>query len=137
MFSSDPSWQQFSVRGGEEGSPYSGEHKHILLASIARAKGFKYSYKNGLMDPTTNETITKDPNQMAKMLLGQMASAKDLTSVERIINVVKKLPNYEELVGAAKETLSKSGVELPKLEAVESYQPGSSSWFRKIIEIVK
>jgi len=136
MFSQDPAWQQFSVRGGLEGSPYRGEHRHILLASIARARGFKYSYKNGLMDPETDTTITKDPNKMAKDLLGQTATSKDIVSVESILNYIKKLPNYEELVAAARETLGKQGMELPQKEAFENYQPGSIGWMRKLINLV-
>lgn len=137
MFSGDPQWQQFSVRGGQAGSPFSGEHKHILLASIARARGFKYSYKNGLMDPATDTTITKDPNKIAKDLLGQTATPKDLTSVENILNYVKKLPNYDELVAAARETLSRQGMDLPQKETLESYHPGSIGWMRKLINIVR
>lgn len=137
MFSDDPSWQQFSVRGGLPDSPYKGEHRHILLSSIARAKGFKYSYKNGLMDPETDTVITKDPNKMAKDLLGQTATANDLKSVESILSYIKKLPNYEELVSAARETLGKQGVELPENIAIETFQPGSIGWMRQMIEICK
>lgn len=137
MFSDDPSWQQFSVRGGLPDSPYKGEHRHILLSSIARARGFKYSYKNGLMDPETDTTITKDPNKMAKDLLGQTATANDIKSVESIISYIKKLPNYEELVAAARETLGRSGIELPENKTIENFQPGSIGWMRQMIEICK
>jgi hypothetical protein len=136
MFSDDPTWQQFSVRGGLPDSPYKGEHRHILLSSVARARGMKYSYKNGLVDPETNEVITKDPNKMAKDLLGQTATANDIKSVESIINYIKKLPNYEELVAAARETLSKQGVELPESKQIETFQPGSIGWMRRMIDLV-
>ena len=137
MFSDDPTWQQFSVRGGLPDSPYKGEHRHILLSSIARARGFKYSYKNGLVDPETDEVITKDPNKMAKDLLGQTATANDIKSVESIINYVKKLPNYDELVAAARETLGKQGVELPESRRLEHYTPNSPSWMRQIMDMIK
>jgi hypothetical protein len=137
MFSDDPAWQQFSVRGGLPDSPYKGEHRHILLSSIARARGFKYSYKNGLVNPETDEVITKDPNKMAKDLLGQTATANDIKSVESILAYVKKLPNYEELVSAARETLGKQGVELPENKHIETFQPGTIGWMRQMIEICK
>lgn len=137
MFSDDPQFQQFSVRGGLPDSPYKGEHRHIVLSSIARARGLKYSYKNGVMDPATDEVITKDPNKMAKDLLGQTAGINDIKSVESILAYIKKLPNYEELISAARETLSRQGVELPKNAAVESYQPGTIGWMRKMIDIIK
>lgn len=137
MFSDDPTWQQFSVRGGLPDSPYKGEHRHILLSSIARARGFKYSYKNGLVDPETETTITKDPNKMAKDLLGQTATSNDIKSVESILNYIKKLPNYEELIAAAKDTLGKQGVALPENKKIETFQPGTIGWMRQLIDICK
>ena len=137
MFSEDPTFQQFSVRGGLAGSPYKGEHRHILLSSIARARGMKYSYKNGLIDPATDQTITKDPVKMAKELLGQTATVNDIKSFESIIAYIKKLPNYEELVANAKETLGKQGIELPENKRIETFQPGSIGWMRQMIDIVK
>jgi len=139
MFSADPSWQQGSMLGGKEGSEFKGEHRHILLASIARARGYKYSYKNGLMDPETNATLPtgKDFNFIAKTLLGQTATVRDTRSVEAILEFIMKLPNYEELIAGARETLGRSGIELPKKAAVESYQVGSIGWMRKMIDISK
>lgn len=139
MFSTNPKFQQGSMLGGTPDSPYRGEHRHILLSSIARARGLKYSPKHGLVDPASNEPIPggDDWNKIAKDLLGQTATVKDIRSVESIINYIKKLPNYEELIAAAQETLGRSGIELPKKEAVESYQPGSLGWMRQMIDICK
>ena len=139
MFSTNPKFQQGSMLGGVADSPYRGEHRHILLSSIARARGMKYSPKFGLVDPETNEPQLggDDWNTIAKKLLGQTATIKDIRSVETIINYIKKLPNYEELIAAAQETLGRSGIELPKKEAVESFQPGSIGWMRKMIDLVK
>lgn len=139
MFSSNPKFQQGSMLGGVADSPYRGEHRHILLSSIARARGLKYSPKFGLVDPDTNEPIAggDDWNKISKDLLGQTATIKDIRSVESIINYIKKLPNYEELIAAAQETLGRSGIDLPKKEAIESYQPGTIGWMRQMIEICK
>jgi hypothetical protein len=138
MFSANPKFQQGSMLGGIQDSPYRGEHRHILLSSIARARSLKYSPKHGLVDPETNEPIPQgdDWNVIAKKLLGQSATVKDIRSVESIISYIKKLPNYEELIAAAQETLGRSGIELPKKEALEHYTPNSPSWMRKIIDIV-
>jgi hypothetical protein len=139
MFSANPKFQQGSMIGSGPDSTYRGEHRHILLSSIARARGMKYSPKFGLVDPETNEPVKDgdDWNNIAKQLLGQTATVKDIRSVENIINFIKKLPNYDELIAAARETLGKQGVELPKKEAVESYQPGSIGWMRRMIDLVK
>lgn len=139
MFSTNPKFQQGSMLGGTADSPYRGEHRHILLSSIARARGLKYSPKFGLVDPETNEPVAggDDWNTIAKQLLGQTATVKDIRSVENIVAYIKKLPNYDELVAAARETLGKSGIELPKKEALESYQPGTIGWMRRMIDLVK
>lgn len=135
MFTSNPAYQRGSMIGGSE--KYRGEHRHIVLSSIARARGMKYSPKFGLVDPDTNEVVSDDWNVIAKELLGQTATVKDIRSVEGILEYIKKLPNYEELIAAARETLDKYGVELPKKEAVEQYQPGTIGWMRQMIDIVK
>lgn len=110
----DPEWMKFSLQGGGHNSPYRGTHKHILLASIAKAtktkerpEGMKWSYLNGLVDRATNETITKDPNIIADILLGPGYSGKDLSNVEAIVNAIKDRPEFDELVAEANETFSK------------------------------
>lgn len=133
----EPQWMKWSMRGGREGSELKGSHRHIILASIAKARGMKWSFQNGLVNRETNEVITRDPNEIAKKLLGQTATPKNLDDPEAIIDYIIKLPNYEELVADARETLGKDGVALPTANTVESYQPGTSAWFRKMIEVVK
>jgi len=128
MFSGDTKWQRFIMHGGEA--------KHILLASLARHKGLKYSYKNGLIDESSGEA-TKDPNKIAKTLLGQMATPKHILTVEGILSVIRRLPDYDQMVAQAKETLSKKGIELPESEKIESYQTGTPEWFRRMMETCK
>jgi hypothetical protein len=137
MFSANPKFQQGSMIAG--GGEYRGEHRHIILSSIARAKNMKYSPKHGILNPQTDELLPNgnDWNQIAKELLGQTATVKDIRSVDAILNYIKKLPNYEELVAGARETLGRQGIELPKANQIESYQPGSIGWMRQLIEIVK
>ena len=132
MFSATPDFQRGSMIGGSE--QYRGEHRHILLASIARARGIKYSPKFGLVDPDTNDVISNDWNVIAKQLLGQTATINDIKSVENIIEYIKKLPNYEELIAAARETLLKYGVELPTVEAFEIFGEGTTDWFRSVMD---
>jgi len=130
-------WMKWSMQGGKEGSELKGPHRHMILSSISKARGLKWSFQNGLMNRETNEVITKDPNEIAKKLLGQTATPKDLQDPEAIIDYIIKLPNYEELIADARQSLEKEGVKLPVAGKVESFQPGSGAWFRKMIEIVK
>jgi hypothetical protein len=97
----------------------------------------KWSANNGLMSSDGKELVSKDGNEIAKKLLGQTATVKDLQDPEAIIDYVIKLPNYEELVADARETLSREGVKLPEAGKVESFTPGTGAWFRKMIEVVK
>jgi hypothetical protein len=133
----EPNWMKWSLQGGREGSELKGAHRHVILSSIARARGMKWSANNGLMSGDGKELITKDQNEIAKKLLGQTATVKDLNDPEAIIDYIIKLPNYEELVAAARENLDREGVKLPDAGKVESYTPGSGAWFRKMIEVVK
>jgi hypothetical protein len=137
MFSANPKFQQGSMIGGK--GSYRGEHRHILLSSIARARGLKYSPKFGLLHADTNEPLEggDDWNTITKQLLGQTAQVRDIKSVDAIIAYIMKLPNYDELVAGARETLGRQGIELPKANQVESYQPGTIGWMRQMIEIVK
>jgi hypothetical protein len=123
-----PDWQRFSLAGSPEGSPYKGVHRHILLASIAKAQGMKWSYKNGLVDRETNQVITQDPTEIAQKLFGGMPA--DLASVETIIAKIKSRPDYDKLVADAKETFARDNLQLPESQQM---QEGSSQWFRKFI----
>ena len=113
----DPNWMKWSLRGASGDSPYKGQHRQILMSSIASAQGMKWSANVGLMDRETNEIISKSPVDIAKKLLGPNAQQDDLESVETIITRAKTLPNYEELVADARETFSKMNLTLP--ESVE------------------
>ena len=67
----------------------------VLIASIAESRGLKYDPKQGLRDSKTGHFITDQPNVIAKTLLGQMSSNRDLATSESILNVIGQLYNYE------------------------------------------
>ena len=123
-----PAWQHFAMAGSPEGSPYKGVHRHLLLASIAKAQGMKWSYKNGLMDRATDQVITQDPTEIAQKLFGGMPA--DLASVESIVAKIKSRPDYDKLVVDAKEAFARENLTLP--ESVQM-QEGSAQWFRKFV----
>ena len=122
MFSDNLIWQAFSMAGGKKDSKFKGVHRNILLASMARARGLKYSYKFGLVDPLTNATLIydnpntnsvighgKDPNFIAELLLDNSASGKDLRYVETIVDYINKnIPeDFGKLTQQAQETFVK------------------------------
>jgi hypothetical protein len=107
----------------------------VSLGELELQKANIAKEKQRILD-TQLQLIEKE-NEIAKKLLGQTASIKDLQDPETIIDYVIKLPNYEELVADARETLGREGVKLPEAGKVESFTPGSGAWFRKMIEVVK
>jgi hypothetical protein len=123
-----PAWQHFAMAGSPEGSPYKGLHRHLLLASIAKAQGMKWSYKNGLMDRETNQVITQDPTEIAQKLFGGMPA--DLASVETIVAKIKSRPDYDKLTADAKEAFARENLSLPESTTVAE---GSAQWFRKFV----
>ncbi len=121
----DPEFQKFALNTGE--SDYKGVHRAILLASIAKAQGMKWSYKNGLVDRDTNEIITKNPQEIAQNLIN--GDTADLGSVESIVKKIKTLPNYEELVKDAREAFERDKLTLPE----DTTLPGTGAWYRQFL----
>ena len=122
----DPEFQKFSLVADGD-SEYKGVHRALLLASIAKAQGMKWSYKNGLVDRDSNETITKNPTEIAQNLIN--GTPADMTSVESIIKKIKALPNYEELVKDAREAFERDKLTLPEASVL----PGTGAWYRQFI----
>lgn len=121
----DPEFQKFALNVGD--SDYKGVHRALLLASIAKAQGMKWSYKNGLVDRDTNEIISKNPAEIAQRLIG--GTTADLSSVETIVKKIKARPDYEELVKDAREAFSKENLTLPE----SSVLPGTGAWYRQFV----
>jgi hypothetical protein len=124
----DPEWQRWSLRGAGEGSPYKGVHRQILMASIAKAQGMKWSYKNGLVDRETNQVISQNPAEIAQKLVG--GTPADLESVETIVAKIKPRADYEQLVADAREAFAKDNIQLPESKQVVE---GSAVWFRNFM----
>lgn len=123
MFSDNPKFQSFSYAGTGEGE-FKGVHRNILLASIAKAQGMKWSPKFGLVNRETNELITNDPQEIASQLVS--GSSQDLVSVENILNKIKGRPDYEQLVADAREAFARDDLVLPESAPL----PGTGAWFR-------
>ena len=86
---------KFHVHDLPKGSPYKGIHKQIMIADLAKEKGFKWSPYKGLVNRDTNELVSNDLENIAKQLIGPNATAGDLGSVESIL---AKMPSAKEIV---------------------------------------
>ena len=84
--------QKFHVHDIPKGSPYKGVHKQMAIAALAKNKttddhpdGFKWSPYKGLVDRNTDELVSNNLDEVARILIGPNAKGKDLGSVESII----------------------------------------------------
>jgi len=112
MFTQDPDFQRGSKRGGT--AAYSGKDRAILLSSIARGRGYKFSPKFGVVDPAQGDkVIGNNWNDIAELLLGKGATEKDTHTVESIIAFIRKDPNFDTLVGPWLDTMEKEGKGIP------------------------
>jgi len=112
MFTDNPQFQIGSKRGGTE--QFSGKDRAVLLSSIARARGYKYSPKFGLQNAENNELITNDWNEIAELLLGQGATEPDTRTVESIVAALRGDPDFEALTAKAREDFARDGKQLPE-----------------------
>jgi hypothetical protein len=107
--------------------------RRVLLTKIAEHKGYRYDPKHGLSDLKTGHFVTDNTNVMAKTLLGQMTSDKDLMTMESIVGIISKLYNYDKLVEGARALLKEQGLALPESQKLESYQTGTVEWFKRMM----
>jgi hypothetical protein len=87
--------QKFHVHDIPKNSPYKGVHKQMAIAALSKATttaehpdGFKWSPYKGLVDRTSNELVSNNLDEVAKMLIGPNAKAADLGSVESIVKAM-------------------------------------------------
>jgi hypothetical protein len=118
----DPEWMKFTHAGATiPGSLYKGSHRAILMSSIAKAKGAKWSQRDGLVSRTTKQVISKDPDGVAMFLLGSYATADHLMDVESILANILHDPGYEFLMADARENFEREGLTLPTLKNEETF----------------
>jgi len=115
--------QKFHVHDIPKGSPYKGVHKQILIADLAKnattpeyPEGFKWSAYKGLLARRDDSLVSSDLDEIAKILLGPNAGAKDLGSVESILKVK---PDAKALI-AAQEEDPESGWNKAKVQPKET-----------------
>lgn len=113
MFTNNPDYQRGAKRGGTD--KFSGQDRAILLSSIARGRGLKFSPKFGLIDPEQQDMVIADNwNEIAEILLGKGAKESDTHTVESMLAKIKFDPDYEKLIAPWKETMEKSGKTVPE-----------------------
>lgn len=95
MFDPDPDWMKFSMYSAGDDSAYSGADRNMLMSSIAKAKGMKYSWQKGLIRREDEQLISKHPDQIAVKLLGPSHDHTHLLSVETIQSALDEQPAFK------------------------------------------
>lgn len=120
MFLTDIPWSKFVLGAMPADSQYKGRERNVLMNSIAKSMGYKLNQNVGIADRATNQTISNDPDAVAKLLLNKSATKEDLASVESILAALAKDSNRESKIADFKEHMARLGI--PFEEITESEQ---------------
>ena len=104
-------WGTFWLAGGA-GSEYKGMYRNILMSSVAKALGLKASAK-GIISRATENVLTMEPDQAAKILLGPASTVKDLATVETIYAALSKDSDRDAKLHDFREYLARDGLQEP------------------------
>lgn len=105
MFLDDLPFAQWSM--SQPPSSFKGASKHILLASVAKALGLKWSFQQGLTNRETGELVKggRDANTVAKTLFGPKANAETISTVENMLAALENDPAREAKLADAQKTI--------------------------------
>jgi hypothetical protein len=108
MFLAKPEFSKFILRQDPR-SEYKGATRNVLLNSMAKSMGYKLNQIAGIADRATNNIITDDPDEIARMLLNPRASRDDLTSVEKIMAALASDPKRDAKLADFRDHMAREG----------------------------
>jgi hypothetical protein len=111
MFLPKPEFSKWILRSDPQ-SEYKGATRNILINSMAKSLGYKLNQTAGIADRATNDLISDDPDQIAKMLLNPAANREDLASVERILAALKTDPKRDAKLADFRDHMARAGTPL-------------------------
>ena len=111
MFFPNLDWGTFYYNQGA-GSAYKGMNRAVLMSSIAKQLGLKLG-PNGVFSRTSNQLVTMDPDEAARMILGPGATRDNLSTVETIFAALAKDKDREAKIKDFREYLNKEGLAQP------------------------
>ena len=114
MFFPNLDWGTFYYNQGA-GSAYKGMNRAVLMSSLAKHYGLKLG-ANGLFSRTSNQLVTMDPDEAARMILGPRATRDNLSTVETIFAALARDKDREAKIKDFREYLTREG--LPQPDAV-------------------
>lgn len=121
MFLKNIPWSKFVLGPVPADSEYKGRERNILMNSMAKAQGYKLNQLAGIADRATNEIITDDPDQVAKLLLNKSATRDDLASVESILAALEQDPARDQKLADFREHMKREGLPFMESESDSLY----------------
>lgn len=111
MFFPNLDWGTFYYNQGA-GSAYKGMNRAVLMSSLAKHYGLKLG-ANGLFSRTSNQLVTMDPDEAARMILGPRATRANLSTVETIFAALARDKDKESKIKDFREYLTREGLSQP------------------------
>jgi hypothetical protein len=129
MFLAKPDFQKWYLTQDDD-SNYKGVTRAILLASIAKSMGYKINQNVGLVDRATNELVTDNPDEVAKIFIPGATDRTPLGSVEKIMRALANDPKREQKIGDFRDYAAKQGIKLE--ETVDIEDENSVHWLARL-----
>ena len=129
MFLQKPDFQKWYLTQDDD-SKFKGVTRAILLASIAKSMGYKINQNVGMVDRATNELVTDDPDEVARLLIPGATDRTPLGSVEKIMKALAKDPKREQKIADFRDYAAKQGITLE--ETVDTEDGNSVHWLARL-----
>lgn len=91
-------------------SAYKGVTRNVMINSLAKVLGMKINQNLGLVRRDNNELITRDPDEIARLLLTPKATQRDLESVETIVAALAQDPKKEAKLADFRDYANRMGI---------------------------
>ena len=121
-------WHQHGPRGMYADPKFKASHLYILLNSIAKFKNMKVDAFAGTLNNRDTEStmVSRDRDEIAKILLNPSARAADLDSPAAVMKALEGDPDREGKLAQARQDVAKGVLTLPETAPT----PGTAAWFR-------
>ena len=129
MFLQKPDFQKWYLTQDHD-SNFKGVTRAILLASIAKSMGYKINQNVGLVDRNTNELVTDNPDEVAKLFIPGATDRTPLGSVEKIMKALADDPKREQKIADFRDYAAKQGIVLE--ETVDTEDSNSVHWLARL-----
>jgi hypothetical protein len=114
MFTPDIEWSKF-VHHSDPASKFKCVDRNVMINSMAKSMGLKLNMKSGIYDRSDNRLISNDPDAVAKLLLNQQATRRNLDSVEHILLALKNDPKADEKLADVRDDFARRGMDLDSI----------------------